>query len=94
MIYCLAFLVGSQLFAQSPEGNIKIEQPFIEVNGSAEMEVVPDEIFIRITLRERMEGKDKISIDQQEADMKSRLQSAGIDLNNLSLSDAGTAFVR
>ena len=54
-------------------------QNYIEVNGKAEMEVVPDEIYIAITINEK-DNKGKVSIDQQEKAMFRSLKSLGIDL--------------
>ena len=38
--------------AQSKENDF-LEQPYIEVTGTAMMEVVPDEIYVKIILREK-----------------------------------------
>ena len=65
----------------------------IEVVGSAEKEIVPDEIYIAITIRERESGKDKVSIDKQEAALKDALQKLGISLENLFLSDANANYI-
>ena len=43
-------------------------RPFIEITGTSETFVVPDEIYLQITLLERMEGKEKITIERQEND--------------------------
>lgn len=72
--------------------NAEMLKPFIEVTGSSETEVVPDEIYITITLMERMEGKEKISIDKQETDLKKNLKELGIDLANLSLNSANADY--
>ena len=69
-------------------------QPYIEVNGTAEKEVVPDEIFISITLREKYVDKTKITIDIQEESLINALKNIGIDLNNLYLSDANADYVK
>jgi uncharacterized protein YggE len=74
--------------AQNPESS----KPFIEVTGSSEMEVIPDEIYINITLMERMDGKEKITIDKPEADLKKNLKELGIDLANLSLNSANADY--
>lgn len=65
---------------------------FIEVSGTSETEVVPDEIFITITLTERMEGKEKISIEKQEIDLKQAVKDLGIDLSNLTLNRADADY--
>ena len=70
------------------------EKPYIEVTGTAEKEIIPDEIYIAITIRERHEGKEKITIDKQEADLKEALKSIGVSLDNLSLSDANANYIR
>ncbi|PKP46668.1 MAG: hypothetical protein CVT95_06675 [Bacteroidetes bacterium HGW-Bacteroidetes-12] len=42
----------------------EVEKRYIEVTGTAEKEIIPDEIYISITIRERHEGKEKITIDK------------------------------
>ncbi|MEI6020678.1 MAG: SIMPL domain-containing protein [Bacteroidota bacterium] len=63
-------------------------KPFIEVTGTSETEISPDEIYITITLLERSENKEKLTIEKQEKDLKQELKDLGIDLSNLVLSDA------
>jgi len=85
------FMVASYFAgAQVSDQNVK---PFIEVVGNSEMEIVPNEIYISFTLKERMDGKNKITIETQEKELKKELQKAGFDLANLSLSDASAGFV-
>ncbi len=69
------------------------QKPYIEVSGSAEMEIIPDEIYISVLLQERYDGKDRISLENMEQDMFNRLKSIGIDSKNISLSDAGSNFI-
>ena len=68
--------------------------PFIEVVGIAEREVVPDEIFIAVTLIERTENKETITIDQQESELKAALKGIGLAENQLYLSDANANYIR
>ena len=70
------------------------EKPYIEVTGTAEKEIIPDEIYIAITIKERHEGKEKITIDKQEADLKEALKSIDVSLDDLSLSDANANYIR
>jgi len=70
------------------------DKPFIDVAGTAEREVVPDEIFIAIALRERYEGKTKINVQLQEDSLKRALREIGVQLENLSLTDANADYVR
>lgn len=70
------------------------EIPSIEVVGTGEMEIVPDEIYIAFTLKERFEGKTKIEIENQEKELKKRLIKLEIDLKDLQLSDANSNFIK
>ena len=75
--------------------NLKpFEKPFIEVTGKAEKEIVPDEIYIDICLEERMEKGEKITIEQQENELKRELSSVGIPLKNLSIGDINAVIVK
>ena len=40
------------------------QTPYIEVLGSSEMEIVPDEIYVEIVIRERFDNKLKVTIDR------------------------------
>jgi uncharacterized protein YggE len=70
------------------------EQPYIEVTGTAEKEVIPDEIYIGIIIREKYVSKVKVTIEEQEDKLKSAVKSLGIDLANLYLSDANADYVK
>jgi uncharacterized protein YggE len=70
------------------------EKPYIEVTGTAETEVIPDEIFVRIVVRERSVNKKSITVSEQEEKLKAALKNLKIDLKNLSLADANADFVR
>jgi uncharacterized protein YggE len=94
LIFASVFLItGLYAFAQSPALPTS-PQSYIEITGTAEEEVVPDEIFITITLKERYINKDKITIETQEAQLKNALKSIGIDLKNLYLSDVNSDYVK
>lgn len=81
------------LFAWSQYVEPGKEIPAIEVVGTGEMEIVPDEIFVSFTLKERFEGKNKIDIENQEKELKKRLLKLGIDLKDLQLADAASDFI-
>jgi len=68
--------------------------PNIEVTGTARLDIMPDEIYVSITLREREEGKKKISVEQQETDLKKGLTEIGIEMDKLSLSDSESDYVK
>ena len=79
------------LFAQQVNPNCDVK-PYIEVTGTSETEISPDEIYITITLLERSENKEKLSIDKQEKDLKQEIKDLGIDMSNLLLSDANADY--
>lgn len=69
------------------------DKPYIEVTGTAEMEIVPDMIYLNIDLKEYFDGKTKITISQLEDSLKTQLKSAGIEMSKLSVSDASINFI-
>lgn len=77
MIVVATLLMASPLFAQQ---KTFLDQPYIEVTGRAEMEVDPDEIYVRITINEQ-DSKGKTTVLQQEKDMVCRLKDLGIDVD-------------
>ena len=90
----IAFFMTT-IFAFGQTNTSKLEeQPYIEVTGTAEMEVIPDEIYIGIIIREKYINKGKVTIEEQEAKLKTAIKSLGIDLANLNLSDANADYVK
>ena len=89
----LLLILTVAVFGQTTNAT-KEEKSYIEVTGMAEKEIIPNEIYIAITIRERHEGKEKISIEKQEADLKEALKSIDVSLDNLFLSDANANYVR
>lgn len=55
----------------------------IEVKGSSEIEITPDELFVGITLKEYKNGGDKIKLDKLEAELVRSVGKLGIDQENL-----------
>jgi uncharacterized protein YggE len=87
-IFLLSLLIISVFGnSQQPVAN-KEDKPVIEVTGSAETEVIPDEIYISIILSERNKNNDKWKIEVQEDNLRKKLEENGFDLKNLSLSGA------
>lgn len=94
IILSLSFLV-SVLFsnAQMGEKNF-IDQPYIEVTGTAEKQIVPDMIYLKIIINEA-DTKGKISIDALEKKMKQRLSDLGIDVTkNLTVEDVSSRYIK
>jgi len=63
---------------------------FIEVTGSAEMEVEPNEIFLFIRLREFEENRAKTTLEKLDQDFLQAVKAANIDRKNLTIADAGS----
>ena len=57
----------------------------IEVTGTADMEVTPDEIFVRITLKEYTDGRRKVNLDKLEERLVKALRSERIPEENLTV---------
>ncbi|MFM7723888.1 MAG: SIMPL domain-containing protein [Bacteroidota bacterium] len=68
--------------------------PYIEVDGYAEKEIIPNEIYIGIILRERMENKEKVTIESQEKQLRDALTSLSIPITNLAIADANADYVK
>jgi uncharacterized protein YggE len=87
----LFVLISIQSLAQIQTSEI----PFIEVTGTAEMEVIPDMIYLKIVIGEKNSGtKSKISIQEQEDSLKASLNKLKVDLSKLSLSDAASQYIK
>ena len=79
-------MFSSILLAQSSQKNF-IDQPYVEVTGQAETEIIPNEIYVRIILSEN-DKKGRISIEKQENKMLEKLSECNIDIDkNLSVDD-------
>ncbi len=90
ILVCL-FGLGSAASAQPAE---RPETRTIEVTGSAETLVTPNEFTFKITLRERIENKQKVTIDQQEARLKESLAKIGVDVpKDLTVFDLRSNYV-
>lgn len=82
--FVLLLLFSTFSFSQSGQKNF-IDQPYIEVTGTVETEIIPNEIYLRITLDEN-DKKGRISVEKQENQMLLKLRALNIDLKkNLSV---------
>jgi uncharacterized protein len=58
----------------------------ISVTGSAEMDIIPDEIYVQVDLREyKKRGEEKTSIDKIKADFLASCKMIGIADSNISI---------
>jgi uncharacterized protein YggE len=59
----------------------------IEVTGTAETEVTPDIIYFGISLKEYMDGKNRVTIDVLENQLEKAVTEAGIDKQDFTIND-------
>lgn len=76
-ILLLFICFQTAMISQTGQKNF-IDQPYIEVTGNASMEIIPNEIYISITLQETDKSTKK-SIESQEHQLKTCLKEAGIN---------------
>ncbi len=87
----LITFVPLNLYSQTNEKNF-IDQPYIEVQGKAEMEVAPDLFYISILINEE-DSKNKQSVSDLEKKMVDKLKGIGIDTeNDLYIKDISSNF--
>jgi uncharacterized protein len=87
----LGLLISSLIFSQTGEKNF-IDQNYIEVTGSAEMEVVPDQIYLKIILDEK-DLKAKSTLEDIEISMIKELGSLDINIKkDLAIIDLSSNF--
>lgn len=68
--------------------------PSVSVNGSAQLKVTPDVIYLSIKLDES-DTKGKVTVEQQRKDMFSALKKCGIDIEKqLSVQGMSSSFYR
>lgn len=84
----LVFSLTNTLISQEKE------TAFIEVTGIAEKEIVPDEIYIDIQLKERVEKGRKLTLDFLENELKQELKSIGIPQENLFIGDINAILAK
>ena len=87
----ILILFTTTLFSQK---NNQEPKPYIEIIGTAETEIIPDEIYLNICFTERMEKGKKLTIKLLENKLKSQLNIIGIPENNLSISDVNAVLAK
>jgi uncharacterized protein len=90
LIIAMLLLVSTVSFGQGTKNFI--DQPYVEVTGKAEMEIVPDEIYLNITIDEN-DSKGKITVEQLEKEMIKKLKELNIDIEKqLKVKDIASNF--
>ena len=90
-ITIIILLISNFVYAQTGEKNF-IDQNYIEVTGKAEMEIIPDEIYLKIEIKEK-DYKGKQILEDLEKLMNERLIEIGIDISkDLAIKDLVSNF--
>ncbi|MEP7076859.1 MAG: SIMPL domain-containing protein [Acidobacteriota bacterium] len=90
-----AVMIGGALLVVGSFAQEKTDRRTIEVTGSAERLITPDIFTFKITLSERLENKQKITIEQQESSLRRELTQAGIDVSkDLTVFDLSSTYIR
>ena len=92
----LAALVAVAIFATSRASAQELGQtiPTISVNGSSQLKVLPDEIYISIKLDEN-DTKGKVTLEEQRRNMFAALKRVGVDAEKqLSVVDMNSSYYR
>jgi len=85
MIFAVAIAMSLAALAQN-------ENQGIQVVGRAERKIVPDEIYVTITLDES-DSRGRITLQRQESDLLAALRRTGIDLEkDVQVSAMGSAY--
>ncbi|MDX2278880.1 MAG: SIMPL domain-containing protein [Saprospiraceae bacterium] len=90
----IAFLFATLSVNAQTQSENSASAPYIESTGTAELMVVPDQIFLRISLQERYLNRTKITVDAQETQLKAAILALGIPIEKLSLADAIADYVK
>lgn len=80
LLLALFLIQFTLLSAQSGSKNF-IDQNYIEITGTTELEITPDEIYISITINEK-DKKGRVSVERQENLMLEKLKQIGINLKD------------
>jgi uncharacterized protein YggE len=90
-ILTTSFLLTIYFVGQAQTKNF-IDQPYIEVSGSADTLVTPNQIFIKIVISER-DSKNKISVEESENKMIAAFKELGINTeSDLTTSDMLSSY--
>lgn len=79
LICIMISLFAANSFSQMGSKNF-IDQNYIEVNGKAEQEITPDQIFLKVLVNEE-DSKGKQTLETLEKEMLKKLTEIGIDLS-------------
>lgn len=88
------FLIATSLLVAQNGSKNFIDQNYIEVSGTAEIEVIPDLIYLHIVVSEK-DKNGKKSVEKQEIAMMQALKGIGIDVEkNISIISYSSTYIR
>lgn len=91
LILTVLMMISINGYSQTGTKNF-IDQNYIEVTGKAEMEIVPDQIFLKIVIDEK-DSKGKQNLEELERSMIDKLEKIGIDVSkDLAVKDMVSNF--
>lgn len=91
IIFIVFTVLTLNSFSQTGEKNF-IDQNYIEVTGKAEMEIVPNEIYLKIIVDQK-DLKGKQELQEVEKSMIEKLSEIGIDISKqLAIRDMASNF--
>ena len=91
IIFIVFTILTLNSFSQTGEKNF-IDQNYIEVTGKAEMEIVPNEIYLKIIVNEK-DLKGKQELEEVEKSMIEKLSEIGINISKqLAIRDIASNF--
>lgn len=91
MLLAAGLFLAVSTFAQ--KADVKEPEKKIEVTGSAEIEITPDEIYVNISLKEYQKNKNKVDISTLEKQLVKAVADAGIPKENLTIENvAGSNY--
>jgi uncharacterized protein YggE len=85
LLACSMLFSSFAMFAQT-DNHPKVRT--IEVTGSAELEIAPDEVYLSVTLREYMKDKNKVTLNEIDKEFKKVLADVKIDLKDVAVEGA------
>lgn len=77
-VLLLGILLAATSYAQGTQPGCYPYPRTISVTGSAEMNVIPDEIYVQVILREYKKKGEKVELDKIKADFLGNCKTAGI----------------
>lgn len=90
IIFCLALIYRANTIQAQNFTNINA----IDVTGNSKMEIIPDRVFVSVTLDERTDVKHAFTFKQQEDSLLSLMKIMQIPKNKIQMKDAGNDYLQ